>query len=388
MISFNKPYYTGNEMKYMEDSMKRNKICGDGFYTKKVHEFMEEKFMTKKALMTTSASSALDMACIMIDLKEGDEVILPSFTFVSTANSIVLRGAKCVFADVDPETLVIDLDDVERKITKNTKAIMPVHYAGVSCDMDRLMDIAEKHNIYVIEDAAQAVNAKYKGRYLGTIGHIGCYSFHETKNYVCGEGGAILINVEDKKLIERAEVIREKGTNRSQFYRGQVDKYTWVDMGTSLLPSDILSAFLLAQFEQLNEINDMRGEVFNKYYESLEELEQKGFLRRPIIANYNEINYHMFYILLNSEEERNNLMAYLKDNDALAVFHYLPLHTSPMGKNMGYKEGDLPVTEDISARLLRLPMYAGLQQQELEYIVDNISNYFDENVDKLIAVSE
>lgn len=380
MIPFNKPYYTGNEIKYMEDAMKRNKICGDGFYTKKVHKFMEEKFMTKKALMTTSASSALDMACIMIDLKKDDEVILPSFTFVSTANSVVLRGAKCVFADVDPETLVIDLDDVERKITSNTKAIIPVHYAGVSCDMDRLMNIAKKHNLYVIEDAAQGVNAKYKESYLGTIGHIGCYSFHETKNYVCGEGGAILINVEDKELIERAEIIREKGTNRSQFFRGQVDKYTWVDMGTSLLPSDILSGFLLAQFEQLSEINEMRGKVFNRYYEGLEDLEKEGFLRRPIVPSYNEINYHMFYILLNSEEERNNLMAYLKDNGIVAVFHYLPLHTSPMGKSLGYMEGNLPMTEEISARLLRLPMYADIKEEEVNKVIECIYNYYNEYI--------
>jgi len=377
MISFNKPYYTGKEIKYMEDAMNRNKICGDGFYTKKVNQFMEEKFMTKKALMTTSASSALDMACLMIDLKEGDEVILPSFTFVSTANSVVLRGAKCVFADVDPETLVIDLDDVESKITNNTKAIMPVHYAGVSCDMDKLMKIAKKHNLYVIEDAAQAVNAKYKERYLGTIGHIGCYSFHETKNYVCGEGGAILINVDNKELIERAEVIREKGTNRSQFYRGHVDKYTWVDMGSSLLPSDMLSAFLWAQFEELNEINDMRGQVFNKYYEGLADLEESECLRRPITPSFNEINYHMFYILLNSEEERNNLIGYLKEDGVLAVFHYLPLHTAPMGEQIGYKEGDLPVTEDISSRLLRLPMYAGLNCDDVDKVIMSIHNYFN-----------
>lgn len=376
MIVFNKPYYTGNEEKYISDAMKRDKICGDGFYTKKVNEFMENKFKTNKALMTTSCSSALDMSCLLLNLKEDDEVILPSFTFVSTANSIVLRGAKCVFADINPDTLVIDLEDVKKKITQKTKAIMVVHYAGVSCDMEELMTIAKENNLYVIEDAAQAVNAKYKGKYLGTIGDLGCYSFHETKNYSCGEGGALLINCLDKDISDRAEIIREKGTNRSKFYRGEVDKYTWVDMGSSLLPSDLLSAFLYAQFEQIDEINNMRGEVFDNYNKGLKELETRGLLRRPIIPEYNEINYHMFYIILNSEKERNGLMNYLKAKDILSVFHYLPLHTSPMGMRMGYSVGDLPITEDLSARLLRLPMYAGLKKEEVNYIIDCIKEYF------------
>lgn len=380
MIPFNKPYYTGKEIEYMKDAMARNKICGDGYYTKKVNKFMEDKFITKKALMTTSGSSALDLACMMIDLKPGDEVILPSFTFVSTANCVVLRGAKCVFADVDRNTLVMDLEDVKKKITSNTKAIITVHYAGVSCDMDELMEIGKKHNIYIIEDAAQAVNAKYKGRYLGTIGDLGCYSFHETKNYVCGEGGAILINNNDEELFEKAEIIREKGTNRSKFYRGQVDKYTWVGMGTSLLPSDMLSAFLLAQFEKLDEINFLRKNIFNKYYKKLRKLEQKGLLKRPYIPQYNDINYHMFYILLNDENTRDNLMKYLKEKGISAVFHYLPLHTAPMGKSMGYKEGDLKVTESISARLLRLPMYAGLKDDEVDMVVEEIYRFFDTNI--------
>jgi len=376
MISFNKPYYTGKEIEYIEDTLKRNKICGDGYYTKKVSEFMEKTFNTKKALMTTSCSMALDMSCILADIKEGDEVILPSYTFVSTANSIVLRGGKCIFADIDPNTLVIDLEDVEKKITERTKAIIVVHYAGVSCDMVKLMEIANKNNILVIEDAAQAVNAKYKGKYLGTIGHMGCYSFHETKNYVAGEGGALLINIDDKTLIESAEIVREKGTNRSNFYRGQVDKYTWVKMGSSYLPSEMISAFLMAQFEELDTINNLRKEVFNKYYDGTRELEEMGKVRRPIIPDYNDINYHMFYLILNSEKERNNLLEYFKQNDIIGTFHYLPLHTSPMGLEMGYKEGDLPITESISSRLIRLPMYAGLTNEEVDKVLFHLKEFF------------
>ena len=376
MISFNKPYYTGKEIEYIEDTLKRNKICGDGYYTKKVSEFMEKTFNTKKALMTTSCSMALDMSCILADIKEGDEVILPSYTFVSTANSIVLRGGKCIFADIDPNTLVIDLEDVEKKITERTKAIIVVHYAGVSCDMVKLMEIANKNNILVIEDAAQAVNAKYKGKYLGTIGHMGCYSFHETKNYVAGEGGALLINIDDKTLIESAEIVREKGTNRSNFYRGQVDKYTWVKMGSSYLPSEMISAFLMAQFEELDTINNLRKEVFNKYYDGTRELEEMGKVRRPIIPDYNDINYHMFYLILNSEKERNNLLEYFKQNDIIGTLHYLPLHTSPMGLEMGYKEGDLPITESISSRLIRLPMYAGLTNEEVDKVLFHLKEFF------------
>ena len=376
MISFNKPYYTGKEIEYIEDTLKRNKICGDGYYTKKVSEFMEKTFNTKKALMTTSCSMALDMSCILADIKEGDEVILPSYTFVSTANSIVLRGGKCIFADIDPNTLVIDLEDVEKKITERTKAIIVVHYVGVSCDMVKLMEIANKNNILVIEDAAQAVNAKYKGKYLGTIGHMGCYSFHETKNYVAGEGGALLINIDDKTLIESAEIVREKGTNRSNFYRGQVDKYTWVKMGSSYLPSEMISAFLMAQFEELDTINNLRKEVFNKYYDGTRELEEMGKVRRPIIPDYNDINYHMFYLILNSEKERNNLLEYFKQNDIIGTFHYLPLHTSPMGLEMGYKEGDLPITESISSRLIRLPMYAGLTNEEVDKVLFHLKEFF------------
>lgn len=372
-IPFNKAYITGDEGKYVKDAIARNQICGDGYYTKKVHEFMEKTFNTKKALMTTSCSIALDMAGILLDFKKGDEVILPSYTFVSTANAVLLRGVTPVFADIQEDTLNIDPVEIEKRITKKTKAIFPVHYAGVSCDMDAILAIAGEYKVKVVEDAAQGVNAKYKDKYLGTIGDIGCYSFHETKNYSCGEGGAILINYDDE-LIERAEIIREKGTNRSKFFRGEVDKYTWVDIGSSYLPSDMSAAFLYAQFKKLNEIKSLREKVYNYYYKSLRDLEDKGILRLPVIPEDCLGNYHMFYVLLNSEKERDYIMDRLKENGIWAVFHYVPLHMSPMGKQLGYKEGDLPKTEELSGRLLRLPMYAGLTEEEQGYIVDNIYN--------------
>lgn len=373
MIPFNKPYITNKEIEYIQAAISKGRISGDGYYTKKCSEFIENTFGTKKALLTTSCSSALDMAALLLDLKEGDEVIMPSYTFVSTANAVALRGAKPIFADIQENTLNIDPKDIERKITNKTKAIFPVHYAGVSCDMDRIMHIAKKYNLKVVEDAAQGVNAKYKNKYLGTIGDIGCYSFHETKNYICGEGGAILIN-QDEELAKRAEIIREKGTNRSQFFRGEVDKYTWVDVGSSYLPSDILAAMLWAQFERLDEINDMREKVYKSYYNGLHDLEKQGKLRLSVIPEDCESNYHIFYILLNTEEERNYVMDKLKESGVSAVFHYIPLHTSPMGLKLGYKKGDLPKTENLSGRLLRLPMYAELKDKEINYIIDKICN--------------
>jgi len=376
-IPFNRPYLTGKEIKYIKDSLNRGKLSGDGYYTKKVNEFIENTFHTSKALLSTSGSAALDMAALLLNLQPEDEIILPSYTFVSTANSFLLRGAKLVFAEIKEDTLNINPKDVQGKITSKTKAIVPVHYAGVACDMDAIMEIANKNNIKIIEDAAQGVNAKYKRKYLGTIGDIGCYSFHETKNYSCGEGGAILIN-NDKELIERAEIIREKGTNRSKFFRGEIDKYTWVDIGSSFLPSEILAAFLYAQFEQLDEINNKRKFIFNYYYKHLKDLEDQGILRLPIIPEGRECNAHMFYILLNSEKERNKLMEKLKEKNILSVFHYLPLHTSPMGKKLGYKKGDLPITENISGRLLRLPMYADLKIAELDYIIKELYNIINE----------
>ncbi len=370
-IPFNKPYFSENGVSYIEQCFLKDHISGDGFYTKKVNDFIEKSFNTKKALLTTSCSSALDMAALLIDLQPGDEVIMPSYTFVSTANAVVLRGAKPVFADIDEKTLNINPEDIENRITERTKAIFPVHYAGISCDMDEILKIAKKYNLKVVEDAAQGVNAKYKHRYLGTIGDIGCFSFHETKNYSCGEGGAILIN-HDYDLIEKAEIIREKGTNRSKFFRGEVDKYSWVSMGSSFLPSDILAALLYAQFEKLIEINDLREKVFKKYYNGLKPLQEEGILRLPIVLPDCTSNYHMFYILLNSEIERNNLMDSLKAKGVQALFHYVPLHSSPMGIKLGYKEGDLPKTEDLSKRLLRLPVYADLTEQEQNYIIKNI----------------
>lgn len=370
MISFNKPYVTEKEIEYIKDCLNRTHIHGDGHYSKLVNEFIEKTFKTYKALVTTSCSAALDMAAILLDLKEGDEVILPSYTFVSTANAITLRGAKPIFADICEDTLNIDPFDIERKITQNTKAIFPVHYAGVSCEMDYIMNMANNYNLMVVEDAAQGVNAKYKGKYLGTTGDIGCYSFHDTKNYSCGEGGAILIN--NKELSKRAEIIREKGTNRSQFFRGEVDKYSWVDIGSSYLPSDILAAMLCAQFEKLDEIQKKRENIYKLYYDGLYDLQNKGILKLPVIPKECESNYHMFYIILNSEKERNYLMDKLKQNGISAVFHYIPLHTSPMGEKFGYKHGYLPKTEDLSKRLLRLPMYAQLENEEINYIVEKI----------------
>lgn len=371
MILFNKPYVNYREEEMLLDCLRRNHTHGDGYYTKLINNFIETKFGTQKALMTTSCSSALDMSAILIDLNEGDEVILPSYTFVSTVNAILLRGAKPVFADISEKTLNIDSDDIVHKITSKTKAIIPVHYAGVSCDMDKIMSIAKQYDLKVIEDAAQGVNSKYKGKYLGTIGDIGCYSFHESKNYSSGEGGAILIN-NDKELANRAEIIREKGTNRNQFFRGEVDKYTWVDIGSSYLPSDLLAALLYAQFEKLDEIQNMRKKVYNTYLNSLIDLESTGKLTLPIIPKECESNYHMFYMLLNSEKERNYLMEKLREFNIAAVFHYIPLHTSAMGKKLGYKEGELPKTENLSKRILRLPMYAELKEDEISYIVNKI----------------
>lgn len=369
-IPFNKPFIIGKELYYIAQSVLSGHISGDGMFTQKCHLLMEEKFKTKKVLLTTSCTSALEMAAILCEIREGDEVILPSYTFVSTANAFFLRGAKPVFVDIRPDTLNIDETKIESAITKRTKVIIPVHYAGIGCEMDTIMDIARKHSLYVVEDAAQGVNAKYKGRYLGTIGDIGAYSFHETKNFICGEGGAIVIN--NEKFAKRAEIIREKGTNRSQFFRGEVDKYTWIDIGSSYLPSDLLAAFLYAQLEHLDEITLNRKRIYYYYRESLLELEKKGKLRLPVIPDNCESNYHMFYILLSDEEKRNRLMQFLKDNGILAIFHYVPLHTSPIGRSFGYNLGDLPVTEKLSNCILRLPFYNTLSEEEAEYVVSKI----------------
>ena len=372
IIPFNKPYITGKELEYIQESIKSGNIVGDGEFTKKCESLMAKKFNAKKILLTNSCTDALEMAALMIDLKPGDEVIVPSFTFVSTANAFVLRGAKPVFADIREDTLNLDENKIEAKITDKTKAIFPVHYAGVSCEMGKIMQIAKKYNLFVVEDAAQGVNAKYDDQYLGTIGHLGAYSFHGTKNYVSGEGGAIVIN--DDNFIERAEIIREKGTNRSKFIRGEVDKYTWVEVGSSYLLSDILAAFLYAQLENLEEINKKRKEVFNFYYENLKDLEKAGKLRLPVIPDNCQSNHHLFHIILPSQEDRNNLMQKMKIAGVHTTFHYVPLHNSPMGNKFGYKTGDLPLTEDLSNRLLRLPLYPHLKREELETVIATLKN--------------
>jgi len=370
MIAFNKIYYTSKELEYMGQAIESSKISGDGSFTKRAQELIEKKFNAKKVLLTTSASTALDMAAILLNLKENDEVIMPSFTFVSSANAVLLRGAKPIFVDINPDNLNIDVDRIEEKINSKTKAIMPVHYAGYSCDMGKLLYIAKKHSLKIIEDAAQGVNAKYKSEYLGTIGDIGCYSFHETKNYTCGEGGAIVLN--DETLIERAEIIREKGTNRSKFFRGEIDKYTWVDIGSSFVISDILAAFLLAQLERMDETLEKRKNIYNMYFEGLKYLEKKGLMRLPKIPQYSSPNYHIFYILLNSNKIRNKLMDKLKNKGIQAIFHYIPLHQSPMGNKLGYKKGDFPVTESVSENILRLPLHLHLTEKDVDYIIKTI----------------
>jgi dTDP-4-amino-4,6-dideoxygalactose transaminase len=373
-IPFNRPYLTGNEIRYMEDVLhslsEGGHVSGDGKYTKLVQDFFQSKFGARKVLMTTSCTSALELATRLLDLNLNDEVIVPSYTFSSTVNPVLLAGAKPVFADIQDNTLNIDPADIRKKITPKTRAIYPVHYGGVSCAMDEIMEIAQDHDLKVVEDAAQGVNAKYKGKYLGTIGDFGCYSFHETKNYVCGEGGALLINSDDPNVIERAEIIREKGTNRSKFHRGEVDKYTWVDVGSSYLPSDLLAAFLYAQLEKLDEIQNMRMNVWNAYYSVLKLFEDEGKIRLPVVPDYAEHNAHLFYVLFHNEQVRDRVMNQLKEKGILAVFHYIPLHSAPMGLGLGYKKEDLPVTEEMSGRLLRLPMYAGLIKSNIDYIIN------------------
>ena len=366
-IPFNKPYLTGKELRYTQESIKSGNIIGDAEYTRRCEDLLERAFNAKKILLTSSCTDALEMACLIMDLKPGDEVIVPSYTFVSTVNAFILRGANPIFVDIRADTLNIDEAKIKEEITDRTRAIFPVHYAGVSCQMDAIMDIAEQYNLFVVEDAAHGVNAKYNNQYLGTIGDLGTYSFHGTKNYTCGEGGAIVINNVD--FIERAEIIREKGTNRNKFLRGEIDKYTWVDIGPSYLLSDILAAFLYAQLENLEEINRKRKEIFDFYYQSLKELEEAGKLRLPVIPSDCETSYHMFYILLPSEEKRNSLMKELRHAGIQAVFHYIPLHTSPMGVRFGYRSGDLPVTESVSGRLLRLPFYAHLEREKQGFVI-------------------
>ncbi len=374
MISFNVPPYIGKEQDYIMKAIEAHKICGDGAFTKECNKWIEDKTGVSKALLTTACSTALDMAAMLTEVGPGDEVILPSFTFVSTANSFVLRGAKLVFVDIRPDTQNIDESLIEDAITDKTKVIVPVHYAGVGCEMDTIMDIAKRHNLLVVEDAAQGVMSTYKGRALGSVGDYGCYSFHETKNYSMGEGGALLIKDPDK--VDRAEVIREKGTDRSKFLRGVVDKYTWVDMGSSFLPSEMNAAYLLAQLEEADMINDNRKASWNAYYEMLSPLAEAGRIELPVIPDECVHNAHMFYIKVKDIEERTALATFLKENGVLAVFHYVPLHSAPAGLKFGRFHGEDKYTTNTFERLLRLPMYYGLGPEEVEYVVDKIKEFY------------
>lgn len=373
-VSFNIPPYVGSEMKYIEDAILKHKICGDGEYTKKCNEWIENRTGTSKALLTTSCTHATEMAAILCDIKPGDEVIMPSYTFVSTADAFVLRGAKAVFVDIRPDTMNIDEKLIEDAITDKTKAIVPVHYAGVSCEMDTIMDIARRHNLYVVEDAAQGVMSTYKGRALGTIGDYGCYSFHETKNYSMGEGGALLIK--NKSNIENAEIIREKGTNRSKFFRGQIDKYTWVEAGSSYLPSELNAAYLYAQLEAAQEIYDNRMRAWNRYYELLSPLADEGKIEIPVIPEGCTHNAHMFYIKAKDLDERTRLISYMNQKEIGSVFHYIPLHSSPAGKKYGRFNGKDIYTTKESERLLRLPMFYGLSDEQVDEVYNQIRKFY------------
>ena len=374
MISFNKPPYVGEEIKYIEEAVKAQKICGDGQFTKKCYKWFEDKTGAAKVLLTTSCTHATELAALLLDIQPGDEVIMPAYTFVSTADAFVLRGATAVFVDINPKTMNIDENLIEDAITEKTKAIVPVHYAGVSCEMDKIMEIAKKHNLYVVEDAAQGVMSTYKGKALGTIGDYGCYSFHETKNYSMGEGGALLIR--DGKNAELAEIIREKGTNRSKFFRGQIDKYTWVEAGSSYLPSDMNAAYLWAQLQKADEINENRLQSWNRYYEGLKDLKEAGKIELPYVPEYCEHNAHMFYIKAKDLEERSALISYLKENGVTAVFHYIPLHTAPAGKEYGRFHGEDKYTTKESERIIRLPMYYELDEQDAKKVMDLIHTFY------------
>lgn len=374
MINFNVPPFAGKEFDYMKVAVENKKICGDGAFTKKCDSWMEERFEAKKVLLTTSGSTALDMAALLCGLKPGDEVILPSFTFSSTANSFVLAGATLVFVDIRPDTMNIDETKIEAAITDKTRVICPVHYAGVACEMDTIMDIARKYNLLVVEDAAQGVMSTYKGKALGTIGDFGCYSFHETKNYSMGEGGAILINNSD--YIEKAEILREKGTNRSLFFRGQVDKYTWVDFGDSYLQSDLNAAYLWAQLEIADEINNNRLDTWNSYYKAFKPLEDKGLITLPTVPKGCVHNAHMFYIKCKDLNTRQAYIKYMRNNDIQCVFHYVPLHSAPAGLKFGRFVGEDEHTTPDSDRLVRLPMYYNIDKEDIKKVIDKTIDFF------------
>ena len=373
-IPFNKPCIVGSELIYVGQAVAGGHASGDGPFTRRVQTLMEERFGARRILLTTSCTSALEMAALLCGFGPGDEVILPSFTFVSTANAVVLRGATPVFVDIRPDTLNIDERLIEAAITPRTRAIFPIHYAGVGCEMDEIMAIARRHHLLVVEDAAQGVFAKYKGQWLGTIGQMGCYSFHETKNFSCGEGGALIIN--DPVLEKRAEILREKGTNRSQFLRGQVDKYTWVDIGSSYVPSDMLAAFLLGQLENMEKITARRRELCVRYDNMLAPLVESGLIHTPFTPLHCTANYHMFYLLAANLAERTALIEHLRQAGILAVFHYVPLHSSPFAKSLGVPQVDLPVTDDTSSRLLRLPMYFDLSDRDVTEVAEAVLGFY------------
>lgn len=376
-IPFNKIYLNNREKVYINDALERGHLSGDGFYTNLVSSFLEEKFSLNKVFMTTSGTHALEMAVQLIELSEDDEVIMPSFTFTSTANAVLQRGAKVVFSEIKADTLNLNPELIEAKINENTKAIIVVHYAGVGCDMEKIMKIAEKYNLYVIEDAAHAVNAKYKDEYLGSIGHFACYSFHATKNYTSGEGGALIINKKDSNLIKKAEIIREKGTNRSDFLRGNIDKYSWVDKGSSYLPSDLLMALLYAQLEDLELINKLRKDIYEYYSENLSSFLKKDYLEAiSFIPKDRKSNYHIFYLRFTNKSIRDFVLKELKQRGIQAAFHYVPLHSSPMGKKLNYKYDDFPISSNCAETILRLPIYPDLKKSELKYIINNIKIIF------------
>ena len=375
MINFNVPPYTGKEMDYIRQCVENQKICGDGAFTKKCNEWIEEKTGTAKCLMTTSCTHALELAALLADIKPGDEVILPAYTLVYTADAFVLRGAVPVFVDIRPDTMNIDENLIEAAITEKTRAIAPVHYAGVSCEMDKIMEIAEKYHLAVIEDAAQGIMSSYKGKALGTFGDFGCFSFHETKNYSMGEGGALLIR--DEKYVEEAEIIREKGTNRSKFYRGQIDKYTWVNFGSSYLPSDMNVAYLYAQLEMADQINNHRLDCWNRYYERLKPLADAGKIQLPVVPEGCVHNAHMFYIKAADIEERSAFIKFMKENGIMCVFHYIPLHTAPAGLKFGRFHGEDRYTTKESERLVRLPMFYKLTLEQVDDICDKVIAFFE-----------
>lgn len=374
MINFNVPPFTGKEMDYIRQAVENQKICGDGEFTGKCSRWIEEKTGTKKALLTTSCTHATELAALLSNVKEGDEVIMPSYTFVSTADAFVLRGATPVFVDIRPDTMNIDESLIEAAITDKTKAVVPVHYAGVACEMDQIMELAQKYKLMVIEDAAQGIMSTYKGKALGAIGDFGCFSFHETKNYSMGEGGALLI--QDESYIEEAEIIREKGTNRSKYYRGQVDKYTWINYGSSYLPSDMNAAYLWAQLEQADRINEFRLARWNQYREGLTPLAEEGLIGLPVIPEGCVHNAHMFYIKTKDIEERTAFIDFMKQNGIWPVFHYIPLHTAPAGQKFGRFHGEDRYTTRESERLVRLPLYYGLPEEQVDYIIGKVKEFY------------